>query len=85
MIIENRLITHNDKPTFFRLGLTSCIDHIMTDCLDKITDVTTHNDYDNDNYDNYDKYDNYDTTKTKTNLCISDHLILSLNYDSIFF
>ena len=89
MIIDNRLTTHNDRPTFFRPGMTSCIDHIMTNCPDKITNVTTHydnyKDYDSNN-DYYDYEDcDYEMTKTKrTNLTISDHAIISCDYNSKF-
>ena len=86
MIIDNRLTTHNDSPTFFRPGIISCIDHVMTNCPDKITDVTTHNDYDNNSLTNdSDHYENENRYGKKTNLCISDHSIISFSYNSKYF
>ena len=56
----------------------------------QITDIRTHNDYNNDyilNNDSNNDYDNYESdniTKTKTNICISDHSILTCTYNSKF-
>ena len=39
MIIQNSLIVHNKKLTFMRQGLNFCIDHIISNCYAKITNV----------------------------------------------
>ena len=41
-IIQRNLTIHNDKPTFYRQGVKSCIDHITSNCPTKIKNVTTH-------------------------------------------
>ena len=38
-IIENSLTIHNNKPTFHRRGVNSCVNHIMSNtplCIDNI-------------------------------------------------
>ena len=70
--------------------MTSCIDHIMTNCPDKMTNVTTHydnsKDYDcNNDYYDYEDYDYIETKVNRTNITISDHAIISCNYNSKFF
>ena len=41
MLIENNMIIQNDKPTFHRPGITSCIDFIVSYCPSKISHITT--------------------------------------------
>ena len=50
MIIQNSLVSPNKDPTFFRNGSKSWIDHIITNCPTKITNVRTHNPNNSNNY-----------------------------------
>ena len=43
MLINNDMIIHNDQPTFFRQNFRTCIDHIISNCPDKLTHITTYN------------------------------------------
>ena len=67
MMIKNSLIEHNHKPTFFRPGIKSCIDHIISNCPSKISSVTTNN---------------HNNTNPTQNVIISDHLILTAIYNN---
>ena len=67
ILIDNGMIIHNDKPTFFRLGNKSCIDHIISNCPGKISNITTH-------FDNTNSY-------SYTNDNILDHAILTCTYN----
>ena len=41
-IIQNSLTYHNNKPTFIRKGVKSCIDYVISNCPTKISNVRTH-------------------------------------------
>ena len=41
-IIDNSLTYHNNKATFCRKGVKSCIDYIISNCPTKINNVRTH-------------------------------------------
>ena len=41
-IIQNSLTYHNNKPTFCRKGVKSCIDFIISNCPLKVDNVRTH-------------------------------------------
>ena len=70
-IISNCLIVHNNKPTFFRKGIKTCIDHIYSNCPINISNVRTH---DNDNiHSDYDLFDAADSI-------LSDHAMISCTY-----
>ena len=43
MLIDNDMIIHNDQPTFFRQNFKTCIDHIISNCPNKVTHITTYN------------------------------------------
>ena len=68
LLIDNDMIIHNNKPTFFRPGYKSCIDHIISNCPGKISNITTH-------FDNTNSY-------SYTNNNISDHAILTCTYNN---
>ena len=42
-ILKYNIVTHNFKPTFHRKNLTSCIDHIYSNCGAKINNIVTNN------------------------------------------
>lgn len=77
MLIQNSLVSHNKDPTFFRNGFRSCINHIITNCPTKITNVFTHinNNYPNDININTNIINN-------DNSILSDYSLLSCSYNS---
>ena len=77
MIIENSLISHNSDPTFFRGETKSCIDHIISNCPTKISNVRTHIQSNGSNYINIGA--NIINTQ---NAILSDHAFLSCNYNA---
>ena len=67
-MIDRSLTTHNFQPTFFRPGVSpSCIDHLYSNALSKINDITTYSP-------SYTKYNN------KLFTLKLDHAILSAVY-----
>ena len=54
----------------------------MTNCPKKMTEVLTHNFYNNS--ENY-TFDDYDSKTVRTDICISDHSIFTCIYNSKFF
>ena len=71
-IIDYGLTYHNNKPTFFRKGVISCIDFIISNCPSKISNVRTH-DGESIEYGYYD---------TNYNNIISDHVMISCHYNN---
>ena len=43
-MIKNSLISHHNKPTFYRKGQASCLDHIYSNCHTRIKNVTVEKD-----------------------------------------
>ena len=43
-MIENSLVSHHNKATFFRKGQASCLDHIYSNCHTRIKNVTIEKD-----------------------------------------
>lgn len=43
-LINNNLVSHHNKPTFFRKGKQSCLDHLYTNCPSKVKNVTIEKD-----------------------------------------
>ena len=43
-MIENSLISHHNKATFYRKGQASCLDHIYSNCHTRIKNVTVEKD-----------------------------------------
>ena len=39
-LINNNLVSHHNKPTFFRRGNVSCLDHLYSNCSSRIKNVT---------------------------------------------
>ena len=70
-IIDFSLTYHNNKPTFFRKGVSSCIDFIISNCPSKISNVRTH-------YNDRDEFGYYDVD---FNNIMSDHVMLSCHYN----
>ena len=66
-IIQNSLTYHNNKPTFCRKGVKSCIDYIISNCPLKVDNVRTH---DGDNQ-------IFGYRDIEFNNIMSDHYILS--------
>ena len=77
MLIDCNMTIHNDNPTFFRLGILSCIDHIISNCPTKISNVRTHIQSNGSNYINIGA--NIINTQ---NAILSDHAFLSCNYNA---
>ena len=70
-IIEYNLTYHNKLPTFFRKGVKSCIDFVISNCPTKVSNVRTH--YDDDIY----QYEDIDY-----NNMLSDHIMVSGVYNN---
>ena len=95
MLIDNDMIIHNDQPTFFRQNFKTCIDHIISNCPNKVTHITTYNkqhtktndtmtynaDSSNSNYYSTDDYINDYNDNNDTNMILSDHCILTAIYN----
>ena len=83
------MLIQNDKPTFFRPGMTTCIDHIINNCQHKLTNITTYNKHysntTNTNFHNSTSSDYSDNNSTEsdceTNYIMSDHSIISAIYN----
>jgi len=43
-MIENSLVSHHNKATFFRKGQTSCLEHIYSNCHARVKNVTIEKD-----------------------------------------
>ena len=71
-IIENSLTYHNNKPTFCRRGVKSCIDFIISNCPIKIANVRTH---DGDT-------EIFGYKDVEYNNIMSDHFLLSCTYNN---
>lgn len=39
-LINNNLVSHHNKPTFFRRGNVSCLDHLYSNCPSRVKNVT---------------------------------------------
>merc|ERR1712240_666541 len=70
-IIENSLTYHNNKATFCRKGIKSCIDYIFSNCPLKIRNVRTHDG----------ETEVYGYKDWEFNNIMSDHFILSCTYN----
>ena len=71
-IIEYSLVYHNKLPTFFRKGVKSCVDFIISNCPSKIHNVRTH----------YDGNDIFEYKDREYNNIMSDHAMLSCTYNN---
>ena len=71
-IINYDLTYHNNQPTFYRKGIKSCIDFIISNCPTKIYNVKTH--YNGDDIHQY-KDTNYHNI-------MSDHIMISCSYNN---
>ena len=76
-MIKNSLVVHNSEPTFFRNSQKSCIDHILSNCPTKISNIRTHI---NDNSNNYTNIKA--SIINNDNATLSVHALLSWNYNS---
>ena len=43
-MIDNSLVSHHNKPTFYRKGHASCLDHMYSNCHSRIKNVTIEKD-----------------------------------------
>ena len=71
-IIENSLTYHNNKATFNRRGVKSCIDYIISNCPTKVSNVRTH---DGDT-------EIFGYRDLEYNNIMSDHYLLSCTYNN---
>ena len=71
-IIENSLTYHNNKATFNRRGVKSCIDYIISNCPTKVSNVRTH---DGDT-------EVFGYRDLEYNNIMSDHYLLSCTYNN---
>ena len=70
-IIENSLTYHNNKATFCRKGVKSCIDYIISNCPLKVKNVRTHDG----------ETEIFGYKDWEFNNIMSDHFILSCTYN----
>ena len=70
--IEYNLTYHNKLPTFFRKGVKSCIDFVISNCPTKVSNVRTH----------YNDEDIYQYEDINYNNILSDHVMVSGVYNN---
>ena len=71
-IIEYNLTYHNKLPTFFRKGVKSCIDFVISNCPTKVSNIRTH----------YNDEDIYQYEDINYNNILSDHVMVSGVYNN---